>query len=388
MLPLLTARTSFLTGATGFIGSSLAVELLQRDRDRIYCLVRPHGDVHERLQGAVIAAAESAGVAHLVSDRLDRLVPLAGDIATEGLGLDDESLELLAAQPADECWHSAASLRYEDRHKDEIVGTNVDGTRHLLDAVTRLGIGELNHISTAYVAGVRTGDVHEEPFDPGYEPNNWYEASKRQGEDLVIDRSGAFERVRIMRPSIVVGNMSTYRSTSSSGYYGFLRGLDKFCRLVEANEAGYLDNNRVQLFLEPQSSLNLVPIDLLVAEAVDLADDPASGLGYFHLTNPFPVTLERARVGPESSIDRLRLELIEDRALLGEADALLDDALDFYRPYLRNDKQFIRGRDEGTPPPAMFISDVALAALSVRHFDETADLATMAVVDHSAVTTP
>ena len=177
--------------------------------------------------------------------------------------------------------------------------------------------------------------MHEEPFDPSYEPNNWYEASKRQGEELVVDRAGAFDRVRIMRPSIVIGNMSTYRSTSSSGYYGFLRGLSKFCGLVEGNEAGYLDNNRVQLFLEPQSSLNLVPVDLLVSEAVDLADGSHGGdeLSYFHLTNPFPVTLERARVGPESSIERLRLELIEDRSALREADALLDDALDEAHPH-------------------------------------------------------
>lgn len=381
--------TAFLTGATGFLGSSLAVELLQRDRDRVYCLVRPTGDVHERLRAAVVAAAEAAGVAHLVEDRLDRLVPIAGDIAVDGLGLSDESRAMLAAHPADEAWHAAASLRYEDRHKEEIVRTNVDGTRHVLDAITEMGIGELNHISTAYVAGVRTGDVPEEPFDPAFEPNNWYEASKRQGEDMVVARADAFDRVRIMRPSIVVGNMSTYCSTSSSGYYGFLRGLAKFCGLVEANETGYLDNHRVQLFLEPQSSLNLVPIDLLVAEAVELADEPSSAaLAYFHLTNPFPITLERARVGPESSIERLRLELIEDRAELREADALLDDALDFYRPYLRNDKRFIRERDGATPPPDMFISDEALAALSVRHFDETADLATLRVVDHSAVTAP
>ena len=76
-----------------------------------------------------------------MEDRLDRLVPLAGDIAAEDLGLSDEARAILAAAPADECWHSAASLRYEDRHKDEIVGTNVDGTRHLLDAITGLGIG-------------------------------------------------------------------------------------------------------------------------------------------------------------------------------------------------------------------------------------------------------
>ncbi len=375
-------RTALLTGATGFIGSSLAVELLQQDRERIFCVVRPNGDVRERLESAVTAAAEAAGVLDQVRDRLDRLVPVDGDIMAEGLGLTDDGRAMLRSEHVDECWHSAASLRYEDRHKEEILGTNVDGTRHLLDAVADVGVAEVNHISTAYVAGVRTGEVHEEAYDPTFEPNNWYEVSKRQGEDLVIERSGDLDRVRIMRPSIVVGNMSTYRSTSSSGYYGFLRGLAKFCRLVEAETAGYLDNNRVQLFLEPQSSLNLVPIDLLVAEAVGLADDPDEAGCYFHLTNPFPVTLERARVGPESSIDRLRLDLIEDRAELRELDAMLDDALDFYRPYLRNDKQFVRSRDGENPPEAMYISDEALAALSVRHFDDTIDLTDITVIDH------
>jgi len=368
-------RTTFLTGATGFLGSNLALELLESGRDRVYCLVRPHEDVTTRLHRAVLDAARAAGRAEAVTDRLDRLIPVVGDIARPGLGLTVEGRAMLHEDLPFECWHAAASLRYEDRHKDEIVRTNVDGTRHLIDTVIDLGIGGLNHVSTAYVAGVRVGEVLEEPYDPSFEPNNWYEASKRRGEDMVVEHAGAFEQVRIMRPSIVVGNLSTLGSTSTSGYYGFLRALARFCRLVERDRAGYLDDNAVRLFLEPHSSLDLVPVDLLVAEAVAIADATDARASehngrYSHLTNPFPVTLERARIGPESSIDRLRLELIEDRELLGPLDALLDDALDFYRPYLRNDKRFVRRRDGGTPPEAMWISDEVLAGLSITHFDE------------------
>ncbi len=250
------------------------------------------------------------------------------------------------------------------------MATNVDGTAHMVETVAGLGIPVLNHISTAYVAGLRTGDVHEEPYDPGFEPNNWYEASKRLGEDTVIAHADRFERVRIMRPSIIVGNLSTYRSCSDSGYYGFLRGLERFCRLIERQEDGYLDRNRVKLYVEPHSSLDLVPIDILVTEAIEIADDDTGDDRYFHLTNPFPVTIEQARIGPETSIDRLRLHLVEDRAELGEYDALLDDALDFYRPYLRNDKTFIRARDGGTPPTAIRITEADLAALSVVHFEQ------------------
>ncbi|HEY3724446.1 MAG TPA: SDR family oxidoreductase [Acidimicrobiia bacterium] len=365
----MTSRTALLTGATGFLGSSLALELLRADRERVYCVVRPRGDVTDRLHRAVRAAADAAGMDDGVEELLPRLVALAGDIATPGLGLAPEDRARLAEDLPDEMWHTAASLRYEDKHKSEIMATNVDGTAHMVETVAGLGIPVLNHISTAYVAGLRVGDVPEEPFDTTFEPNNWYEASKRLGEDIVLAQASRFERVRIMRPSIVVGNLSTYRSCSDSGYYGFLRGLERFCRLIERQEDGYLDRHRVRLFVEPHSSLNLVPIDVLVTEAIELADGADPGR-FFHLTNPFPITIERARIGPETSIDRLRLDLVEDRALLGEYDALLDDALDFYRPYLRNDKRFIRARDNGTPPDAIRITEEDLASLSVVHFDQ------------------
>ncbi len=364
------SRIALLTGATGFLGSSLAVELLRSDRERVYCLVRPRGDITARLHAAVRAAADAAGIEGGLDEQLHRLVPLAGDIGAPGLGLTPEDRSQLESNQPDEVWHSAASLRYEDKHKGEIVATNVGGTTNLVETVAGLGIPELNHISTAYVAGAKVGDVHEEPYDPEFEPNNWYEASKRQGEDVVVANATRFARVRIMRPSIVVGTLSTYRSSSDSGYYGFLAGLERFCRVVERKQVGYLDSHRVKLLVEPNSSLNLVPIDVLVEEAVTLADDARADGRYFHLTNPFPITIERARVGPESAIDRLRLDLVEDRELLGEYDRLLDHALDFYRPYLRNDKNFIRARDGADPPDAIRISDDDLATLSIVHLEQ------------------
>jgi thioester reductase-like protein len=369
----MTSSTALLTGATGFLGSSLALELLGSGRERVYCLVRPRGDVATRLRRAVLSAADSAGIADGLDEQLDRLIPIAGDIAQPGLGLSAEDRALLDDDRPDEVWHAAASLQYEDKYKESIMATNVDGAATVVHTVAELGIPVLNHISTAYVAGLRVGDVHEEPYDPAFEPNNWYEDSKRQGEDLVVANADRFERVRIMRPSIIVGNSTTYRSTSDSGYYGFLRGLERFCRLVERKEDRYLDHHEVKLYVEPHSSLNLVPVDTSVSEAIEIADDPNEDGRYFHLTNPFPITIEQARIGPETSIERLRLDLVEDRDLLGEYDAFLDDALDFYRPYLRNDKNFIRARDAGSPAPDLRITEEDLAALSVTHLEQMRD---------------
>jgi hypothetical protein len=173
-----------------------------------------------------------------------------------------------------------------------------------------------------------------------------------------------------MRPSVVIGNMNTYRSISESGWYGFLRGMERFCRIIERRHPGYLDANEVRLLVLPPASLNLVPIDVLVQEAVQLADDPTVDERYFHLTNPFSIPMKAARIGPESAIERLRIELVEDRALLNEFDAMLDNALDFYRPYMRNDKNFIRSRDAEDPPESMRISDEDLVAFSVVHLED------------------
>ncbi len=371
-------RSTLLTGATGFVGSNLAVGLLAAGREQVFCVVRPKGDIDQRVRDAVLDSARAAGRVEEISGLLDRLIAVPGDVIEAGLGLDAAARRRLGDDGIDECWHAAASLRYEDRHRDEIMSTNVDGTRNVIEAAADLGVEAFNHISTAYVAGLRVGDVPEGAYDPDFGPNNWYEASKRLGEDMVVDRADAFGAVRIMRPSIVVGNISTLRSTSTSGYYGFLSGLATFCRLVERDNPRFLDEQRVKLLLEPTSSLDLVPIDLLVEEAVSLADADLDhghdGVPYFHLTNPFPITLERARVGPESSIERLRIELVESNEDLGPLDALLDDALDFYRPYLRNDKRFLRTRDDGQHPETMRISDQALAGFSIAHFDDSADM--------------
>ena len=53
--------------------------------------------------------------------------------------------------PIGEVWHSAASLRYEDRHKVEIFIYQVGGARTIVDLTRRSGAHTLNHISTAWM---------------------------------------------------------------------------------------------------------------------------------------------------------------------------------------------------------------------------------------------
>lgn len=368
MTPRRSPSVALLTGATGFLGSNLAVELLARDRARVFCLVRPGPDAAARVDRAVRAAADVGG-RQLPDDASERLVPIHGDVTAPGLALAADDWARLRSEPPTEVWHAAASLRYEDEHREEILCVNVDGTMHLVDAAAELGAPALHHVSTAYVAGLRGGPIEEGPYDGTHDPNNWYEVSKRRGEDLVTAQVDRFDRLYVHRPSIIVGSSTTYRSTSRSGYYGFLSGLDRFRRLSEQAEPGYLARNSLRLLGSPDAALDLVPVDVVATEAVAIADGPPLDGRYFHLTNPHPVTLGRLQVALESVLPDLRIEFVDDRDLLRPFDVAFDDAIDFYRPYLGNDKQFVRARDAGAPPDALRFDDDALVALSLAHFE-------------------
>lgn len=362
---------SFVTGATGFLGSNLVVELLARGRGRVHCLVRPSADAADRLVDAVRAAAHESD-STLPRDLDERLVAVPGDVTAPGLGLDSHHLaRLRSAQPV-EVWHAAASLRYEDEQRDDILRVNVDGTSHVVDFASRLGIAELHHVSTAYVAGRREGTIEEGPYDGAHEPNNWYEVSKRRGEDLVVAHAQRFDRLQVHRPSIIVGSSTTHRSTSRSGYYGFLSGLDRFRRLVERAEPGYLGRHPLRMLGTLDAALDLVPIDAVVAEAVSAADDPHPDRRYLHLTNPHRVTLARLQVALAVVLPDLRIELVDDRAALRPFDVAFDDAIEFYRPYLGRDQRFLRARDGAEPPANLLLDDRALVGLSVSHFRRSA----------------
>ena len=83
---------------------------------------------------------------------------LSGDLHAEGLGLS----------PADRAWvadhcgavlHNAASLAFQTGHDGEPFSSNVGGTEKVLDLCREAGVRTLHHVSTAYVAGLRTGSV-------------------------------------------------------------------------------------------------------------------------------------------------------------------------------------------------------------------------------------
>ncbi|WP_437872387.1 SDR family oxidoreductase [Sorangium sp. So ce363] len=234
------------------------------------------------------------------------------------------------------------SLQYENRHVDVIRATNVEGTRRVLTLAGQLGAGTFNYISTAYVAGRATGSIPEAQ-SRGNATNNHYEQSKIDAETLVT--SWANGRVRIFRPSIVVGHSRTLGATSFSGCYGFFRQLVQFRGMIERTQKGLLSRSPVRMRVHPDGDLNVVPVDAVVQEAVAIALQDACE-GVFHLTHPFPwktgatVRAMFELLGMHAPI------FIDRRDDFSWLDQQLDKRMDFYGSYIIGHKHFERIRTD------------------------------------------
>ena len=77
-------------------------------------------------------------------------------------------------------------------------------------------LDRLNYVSTAYVAGKRTGTVYEHELILGQQHKNHYESTKFQAEVWVRETMDKVPTT-VYRPAIVVGDSQTGETASSTG---------------------------------------------------------------------------------------------------------------------------------------------------------------------------
>lgn len=347
-------ETHWVTGATGFIGAALVLELLRRTEHDVVALVRasPPDDAATRFRRAITQAALLYEDEPLLAE-LERCRVVEGDITSPGCGVTGP-LEGGVAQ----VWHAAASLQFEDRHREAIRATNVEGTRHVVALAERLGARALNYVSTAYVAGRATGVIRERR-EPEASTNNHYERSKVDAEAIV---AAAPMQVRILRPSIVVGHGRTLAATNFSGFYGFIRQLVQFRGMMERTQQGLLQRTPVRLRVDPDGGLDMVSVDVVAREAVAIAEREDSE-GVFHLTHPAPSSIGEV-IRAVFAMMRLHAPIfVASREDLSWLDAQLDKRLDFYGSYIVGHKRFERARTDAVLPEPGAHAEVPFEAL-------------------------
>jgi nucleoside-diphosphate-sugar epimerase len=175
----------FVTGATGFVGGGVVRRLLDDARvERVYALAR-----------------DPWRLAPLLGEHgPERLVPVEGDLACDGLDLCPDVRDRLAGEVTGVV-HLAAATSFS-QPLDSARAINRDGTARLLDASARwTGVSRWLYVSTAFVAGRRTGVIAEDDPPAGDGWVNAYEQSKAEAECLVRDARTDWV---VARPSTVV----------------------------------------------------------------------------------------------------------------------------------------------------------------------------------------
>jgi nucleoside-diphosphate-sugar epimerase len=171
----MTMTTIFMSGATGLIGRRVAALIASPSR-RIYTLSRN---------------APAGGDAHW----------LQGNLMSDGLGLSREQRARLAREVTTVI-HVAANTSFSQTLGEARL-VNTDGTRRLLELSADFpNVSRWVYVSTAFVAGLRTGSILEIDAPPSSADwANAYEQSKAEAEQLV--RSARADWV-IARPATLV----------------------------------------------------------------------------------------------------------------------------------------------------------------------------------------
>jgi len=253
-----------LTGFPGFIGGRLIRRLLEEDPERRIVAL-----VEERTQEAARAAA-----AEIDPERIELL---CGDIGARRLGLGDADWDRLCAELR-RVYHLAAiydlAVPAELAHR-----VNVEGTGNVLELCLAAGqLERLAYVSTAYVAGTRTGIVYEHELSVGQGFKNHYESTKFQAEVWVRELMNRVPTT-ILRPGIVVGDSRTGETQKFDGPYYLLRVISRAQRAHQP----------VVQFGRSEATFNVVPVDFIVAAIAAAASDPLAAGETLHLVDPDPL---------------------------------------------------------------------------------------------------
>jgi thioester reductase-like protein len=256
----------FLTGATGFVGMELLARYLERTDRRVYTLVRAADDreAAARMERTLLSLF---GPEHAYAQRV---VAVRGDVTRPGLGIWGGVDRV--AERVGEIVHCAASVSFE-MQLQAARAINVDGTRRMLEFAERCdargGLRRFSYISTAYVAGERTGCFSEDDLDVGQSFRNTYEQSKFEAECLVARSRGQLP-ITVLRPSIVVGERDSGWTASFNVLYWPLRAFSR--------------GSYAALPARRDAPVDVVPVDYVADATFALTQAPEAEGATFHLT--------------------------------------------------------------------------------------------------------
>jgi dihydroflavonol-4-reductase len=187
----------FVTGATGFLGSHVARQLLSRGAE-LRLLVRP-------------------------TSRLDNIVDLPAERVVGDLR-DSESLKR-GMSGCEFVFHVAADYRLWTRNGQELYDSNVEGTRNVLAAARDSGVRRVVYTSSVATMGFGNNGRLTDEKTPVTLSNmiGDYKRSKFMAEQLVIEAGRGGQNVVIVNPTTPIGERDIKPTPTGRIVVDFLR---------------------------------------------------------------------------------------------------------------------------------------------------------------------
>ncbi|PJD91415.1 MAG: hypothetical protein CK424_07280 [Legionella sp.] len=239
-------KNIFLTGCTGFLGAHLLQELCAYSHiNNIYCLVRA-----ESVDEAKHRIEESIHKHQLNDCNFQKIIPIAGDLSKENLGIsDDEFIKI--AQTIDLIFHNGAQVNHILNY-DMLRATNVLATKEIIKLASIFKIKPIYFISTLSAACNHTNanniketfielDTAESPPKDGYSQTKW------ASEILLTKAQQKGIPIKIYRPGWIIGHSKTGSIPPESNHlYLLIKGCIQLKSAPEWN-----------------ININLMPVDLI-----------------------------------------------------------------------------------------------------------------------------
>ena len=299
-------RTAIITGASGFIGSRLACQLLLGGWC-VHALGRAKGGTY--YEDRVKAALDDISGRPVEQHFLLGLHCHEVDICDSSPGLLKPVSEHLRGAEA-VLFHVAGDTRFNPADPEAQRHVNISGSLNVVQSL-RNSVASVVHVSTAYVAGNRRGLVLESDVDKGQRFRNCYEKSKLDAEIAVTNICGKIGLpLTIVRPSIITNDTATGRSSTFTHLNALVEVISRVQKHYGIGD-GEVISEEIRIPIAPDSRPNLAPVDPIVDSLLEIGISTQCAGRIFHLCHTFV----------ERLIGSIRRELL-DRAFFWTATDL------------------------------------------------------------------
>lgn len=247
-------KTIIINGANGYVASNFVLALLKQNY-RVVALVRVNQkqSAQERMRQVLSEMCNGCGLS------LENLTVCTYSLLEKDFSIEQDKLNEIFKGDVD-YFHFAASLKYDEKSKEEIFKTNIDGVENSIQVFLKYASKKSRffYIGTAYSCG-KSSDVFYEKFydnEPIQAFRNYYELSKRYAENVVrhhINKNNL--NGYVIRLSQVVGNHKSGETKTNYGIFDFARRIWSFSQRYP--------NQVVRIHVDPESSQNLVPVNTI-----------------------------------------------------------------------------------------------------------------------------